>query len=67
MMVNIVFYQDPNPQNCTVFGVFKHKKDAKEWLEYIGWKFDPSDCVWKWPCENGGGQGVIEILERTLE
>lgn len=62
MTVNVIFYQDPNPEDCNVFGVFNHKLDAKNWLENHDWKFDTDCCIWI----HNNFRGFIEILEREL-
>ena len=62
MVINIVFYQDPEPEDCNVVNVFKYKKDAKNWLEQSGWWFDTDYCIW----HNPSSRGFIEILEREL-
>lgn len=62
MIINIVFYEDPNPKDCDVLKVFMNKLDANKWLRTAGWKFDSDNCVWR----NGAHRGFIEILEREL-
>lgn len=62
MIINIVFYEDPNPKDCDVLKVFMNRLDANKWLRIAGWEFDTNDCVWK----NGAYRGFIEILEREL-
>lgn len=63
MIVNIIFYEDPKPEDCNVLGIFKYKKDAKSWLENRGWKFDVDYCVWREPFS----RGFVEILEKELQ
>lgn len=31
-IINIVFYEDPEPNNCNVLGTFYYKADARKWL-----------------------------------
>ena len=62
MIVNIIFYEDPEPEDCNIFGVYHYKRDAKQWLESRGWYFDTDYCVWY----NSAYRGFVEILEKEL-
>ena len=62
MIVNVVFYQDPEPEDCNVLYVFEHKEDAKYQLEQSGWWFNTDYCIWN----HKDSRGFIEILEREL-
>ena len=63
MIVNIIFYEDPNPEDCNVFEVFEHKSDAKKWLEDHNWEFDVNYCIWR----KSSRRGFAEILEKKLQ
>jgi len=63
VIVSILFYEDPSPIDCNVFGVFEHKSDAEKWLENHGWNFNADSCTWKKPSR----LGFVEILEKSLK
>ena len=63
MKVNVVFYEDPNPEDCNVLGVYHYKEDAIKWLESRGWYYNFSIFAWN----NSSYRGFVEILEKELQ
>lgn len=63
MKVNVIFYEDPKPEDCNILAIYHYKADAKKWLENHGWYFDTDYCVWY----NNSYRGFVEILERDLQ
>lgn len=63
MKVNVIFYEDFEPEGCNILGVYHYKADAKKWLENHGWYFDTDYCFWY----NNDCRGFVEILERDLQ
>ena len=61
MLVNVLFYEDINPEDCDVFGVFTTKQAAVHYLKGDGWHFVPDQCIW----HHDGYRGFIEILRRV--
>lgn len=61
-MVYILFYEDCNPTDCDVYGVFRLRQTAIDWLEANHWIFDIDNCCWCNPYYRGN----IIILEKEL-
>lgn len=62
-IVNVLFYQDSNSEDCDVFGMYSSKKDAIKYLKDHGWCFDIYYCIW----QHKDYRGFIEMIERKLD
>lgn len=61
-MVNVIFYEDPNPKDCNVIAVFKDKIKAMDYLQENDWHFNTEYCAWY----HKDFRGFVEILEKEL-